>query len=348
MSLLVDIKKDYGAFKLDISFETSGGILGILGASGCGKSMTLRSIAGIETPDSGRIILDGKTLFDSHKGINLKPQERKVGYLFQSYALFPTMTVEQNILCGLHREKDRSVRKAACYAMMNKLQLMDLCNHKPCQLSGGQQQRVALARILVSKPALLLLDEPFSALDYYLKDQLQTELIDILDRYDRDVIMVTHNRDEVYRMCRQLILLDRGQVLGMDATKAFFANPRTRQGAILTGCKNFSAAKRLGPNLVEATDWGLCFTTVEPVMEGLTAIGIRAHYFNPKTALNRSPITIVEEIEEPFEWTIEFRYPHQSPDSPAIWWRIPKDRKGGTPPKELGIAPQNVHLLYDV
>ena len=108
MSLFVDIEKDLGSFHLKVSLETDGGITGLLGASGCGKSMTLRCIAGVETPDRGRIVLDGRTLFDSEQRINLPPQQRGVGYLFQSYALFPTMTVRQNLLAGLHREKDKS------------------------------------------------------------------------------------------------------------------------------------------------------------------------------------------------------------------------------------------------
>ena len=108
MSLFVDIEKDLGSFHLKVSLETDGGITGLLGASGCGKSMTLRCIAGVETPDRGRIVLDGRTLFDSEQRINLPPQQRGVGYLFQSYALFPTMTVRQNLLAGLHREKDKA------------------------------------------------------------------------------------------------------------------------------------------------------------------------------------------------------------------------------------------------
>ena len=115
MSLLVDIEKRLGDFRLTARFETQGGVLGLLGASGCGKSLTLKCIAGIEKPDRGRIVLDGETLFDSDKKIDLPPQKRRVGYLFQNYALFPNMTVRQNILCGLHGEKDKAKREAALY-----------------------------------------------------------------------------------------------------------------------------------------------------------------------------------------------------------------------------------------
>ena len=154
---------------LEADFEQEEGCMGILGASGCGKSMTLKCIAGIETPDSGRICLDGQVLFDSEKKINQKPQKRQVGFLFQNYALFPTMTVEENIGCGV---RDRSLRKQIVREQIQRFQLQGLENLKPSQLSGGQQQRTALARMLAGQPRLILLDEPFSALDSFLRDQM--------------------------------------------------------------------------------------------------------------------------------------------------------------------------------
>lgn len=175
MSLLVDIEKDYGGFHLCSRFETNGGITGLLGASGCGKSQTLRCIAGVQTPDQGRIVLDGVTLYDSEQHINLTPQQRGVGYLFQSYALFPNMTVRANILTGLRREKDAAKKQAAFEHAIHLLKLEGLEDRRPAQLSGGQAQRVALARMLVSRPKALLLDEPFSAIDSHLRDQLQVD-----------------------------------------------------------------------------------------------------------------------------------------------------------------------------
>src|ERR1035437_6421561 len=143
MSLSVNITKTFGSFKLDISFESNDGILGFLGASGSGKSITLRCIAGIEKPDKGRIVLDGITLFDSEKHINLPPQKRRVGYLFQNFALFPNMTVKKNILCGLYDEKNGNQKEKAAADMIRMLHLQGLENQYPDQLSGGQQQRVA-------------------------------------------------------------------------------------------------------------------------------------------------------------------------------------------------------------
>ena len=147
MSLFVDIEKRLGEFCLTAHVETQGGTLGLLGASGCGKSLTLKCIAGIERPDRGKIVLDGVPLFDSGKGIDLPPQKRRVGYLFQNYALFPNMTVKQNILCGMRRERDRNRREEELKRVLRLCRLEEVERLRPRQLSGGQQQRTALARI---------------------------------------------------------------------------------------------------------------------------------------------------------------------------------------------------------
>lgn len=171
MSLEVHIEKKLNGFTLRSDFTAGNTATAILGASGCGKSMTLRCIAGIVKPDKGRIVLDGRVLFDSGQHIDLPPQQRGVGLLFQNYALFPNMTVEQNILCGLKAERDKAARKARCAGMLRALRLEELASRRPAELSGGQQQRTALARILVGKPRILMLDEPFSALDSYLREE---------------------------------------------------------------------------------------------------------------------------------------------------------------------------------
>ena len=347
MSLYVDIRKALGSFTLDLRFTAENGITSLLGASGCGKSMTLKCIAGIEKPDEGRIELDGRVLFDSEKRINLPPQKRRVGYLFQNYALFPNMTVRQNILCGLNREKDREARETRMRDMLRMMQLEGLEERRPAQLSGGQQQRVALARILVSDPQLLLLDEPFSALDGHLRDSLKVEMRDLLQRFGREVLMVTHDRTEAYNMSRAIAVLDAGRLLTIKPTKELFADPGSVQAAILTGCKNIVPARRAGEHTVEVPDWGIRLETKQAVREGLCAIGIRAHYFHPGAAPNRFPVRFVEEMEEPFETIIQFRYASQTPDSPPIWWRLAKDKKPSAFPAELGIAPANILLLYE-
>ena len=146
MSLYVDIEKRLGGFHLRVRFQTENEATALLGASGCGKSMTLKCIAGIVTPDRGRIVLNDRILFDSDKKINLPPQQRKLGYLFQNYALFPNMTVEKNILCGI-RSRDKREKAAVLEDALRRFRLEGLEKRYPAQLSGGQQQRVALARI---------------------------------------------------------------------------------------------------------------------------------------------------------------------------------------------------------
>ena len=346
MALEVEIEKQLGDFRLRAAFTCEKGFTGILGASGSGKSMTLKCIAGIERPDRGRIILDGRTLFDSEKRIDLPPQKRRVGYLFQHYALFPGMTVRQNILCGLHAEKDRRKREQRTEEMLEMLQIRDVASRKPETLSGGQAQRAALGRILVNGPDLLMLDEPFSALDTHLRLKLQAELKKLLSGYGGGILMVTHDRDEAFRMCERLGVMEQGQMQAVKGTKELFADPETRAAAVLTGCKNIAPAEKAGEHEVFVPVWGIRLAVKKPVRDGLKAIGIRAHDFHPDVPDNRFPVRITEELEEPFEWISEFRYQRQDPGSPAVWWRYARAFRRETPPGELGVPPDRVLLLY--
>ena len=275
MSLEVRIRRTLRDFSLETAFTTSDGVLGILGASGCGKSMTLRCIAGIVRPDEGRIVLDGRVLFDSAQGIDLPPQQRNVGLLFQNYALFPNMTVEQNILCALKKEKDPAARRAACAEALRAMRLEELAKRLPGALSGGQQQRAALARILAAKPRILMLDEPFSALDSYLREEVEGEVGSLLAGFAGTALLVTHNRDEAYRLCREMIVMDGGEVLRAGTTKEVFADPRTRAAARLTGCKNILPCTRVGEHTVHLAGWEQPLTVALPVPEGCRAVGIR-------------------------------------------------------------------------
>ena len=281
MSLQVNIKKRLGSFTLESAFPMDGGVLGLLGASGCGKSMTLKCIAGIEKPDEGRIVLDGRVLYDSAAHINLPPQQRHVGYLFQNYALFPNMTVRQNILAGLHHEKDRRKREKAMQDAVHFFQLDGLEARRPNQLSGGQQQRVALARIMVNQPQLLMLDEPFSALDSYLKWQVELELADLLDKFPGPVLFVTHDRDEVHRLCSRVCVLDSGRAQAMQSVMELFNSPRTLSACLLSGCKNISRARKVSEHRVEAVDWKTELEVELPLPEELEYVGIRAHFVKP-------------------------------------------------------------------
>ena len=276
MSVKVDIEKRLGDFQLQIDFEAADIVHGLLGASGCGKSMTLRCIAGIVTPDRGHIEVNGRVLFDSEKHINLTPQQRKVGLLFQNYALFPNMTVEGNLLAALRGQERETARKKVA-EMIRRFRLEGLERHKPSQLSGGQQQRAALARILLTEPEILMLDEPLSALDSYLRWQTELELMDILDRFSGTTLLVTHSREEVRRLCDTVTVLDTGSGLGSTPVQALFDAPETLSACLLSGCKNYSRAEKIGPDRIRVPDWGAELFCGE-IPKELQYAAIRAHH----------------------------------------------------------------------
>lgn len=243
MSLVVDIEKKLGSFLLRSKFETGSGTMALLGASGCGKSVTLKCIAGIMTPDKGRIVLDGETLFDSEKHIDLTPQRRQVGYLFQQYALFPNMTVLQNIQCGI-RSGSRGEKQQRTSEQLRRFRLEGLEKKYPAQLSGGQQQRVALARILASEPRAILLDEPFSALDGFLKWNLEMELADFLSDFSGPILWVSHDLGECFRSCRSVCIMDNGASLPVTDMETLVHHPATQCAARLVGLRNFLPGRR--------------------------------------------------------------------------------------------------------
>lgn len=277
--LYADIHKRIEGFELDVLIESDAGRIGILGASGSGKSMTLRSIAGIEDGVSGRIETDGRTLLDSERKINLKPQQRRVGYMFQNYALFPTMSVLGNVTAGLKGSKEDNRTRAL--EMLARFGMAEHAERLPGELSGGQQQRVALARIMVTEPDLILLDEPFSALDGYLRDRMQVEMMEMLGDYPGQVLMVSHSRDELYRFSEEIFVLSDGKILRSGDTKEVFKNPGTEEVARLTGCKNFADVKVKDEHTLEITDWGVTLTLKQEIPEGTKSVGYRAHYFEP-------------------------------------------------------------------
>ena len=303
MSIYVDIEKDLGSFCLKAKFEAGNETLALLGASGCGKSMTLRCIAGIITPDRGKIVVDGVTLFDSEKKINLSPQQRHTGYLFQNYALFPNMTVLQNIRAGAKREKDPATRQNMIHTVLERFDLESLADRYPHQLSGGQQQRVALARILVSSPRVILLDEPFSALDSHLRFKLEQEVRNVIRQFGKTVILVSHDRDEVYRMSDSIAIMDSGNIERIGPRSDVFADPQTRKGAILTGCKNISSIERRPDGHVWATDWDMELNLPD-LPRSITAVGVRMKTIRPGPGENPLRCRVAEIIENPFSCTV--------------------------------------------
>ncbi|MDR0922970.1 MAG: ATP-binding cassette domain-containing protein, partial [Hungatella sp.] len=290
MALQVNIRKKFSGFELNVEFEADGGCMGILGASGCGKSMTLKCVAGIEKPDHGRIVLNGKVLFDSEKGINMPARERRVGYLFQNYALFPTMTVEENLAIVLPGKKKDKLPLVA--EQLRRFQLEGLEKRYPSQLSGGQQQRVALARMLLYSPDIIMLDEPFSALDGFLKDTLQMEMLELIKDYSGDVLMVSHSRDEIYKFCDQMMLLSDGKTILKGSTKDIFRRPERMEAAKLTGCKNISSIEKISDYELYACDWKIKLKTEEKIEDSIRYVGIRGHNLIP--AQGRSEENVME------------------------------------------------------
>ena len=342
MSLCVSIKKAFQGFRLEVEFDTATSTMGILGASGCGKTMTLKCIAGIETPDAGRIAVDGRVLFDSAAKINLRPQQRRVGYLFQDYALFPNMTTAQNIGCALKLPKEEKRQRVE--GLVRRFQLEGLENRFPHQLSGGQQQRAALSRMLATEPEIVLLDEPFSALDAHLREQLQLQLAQVLANQS-NAIMVTHSRDEAYKLCGGLLVMENGRAVALGDTKSMFRDPRAVQVARLTGCKNISRAQRCGEYRVRALDWGLELRTARPVGEDVTYVGVRAHDFHPVYSPsapqdNLIPVEVTGQSEDPFEWNILFQ---NAQGGSPLWWKYPKPEK--ELPSHLLLPPEALLLL---
>lgn len=343
--LHVDITRRLPGFELGVCFDADENCLALLGASGSGKSMTLRCIAGIERPDEGVITLNGKTLFDSSRRISLPPQKRNVGYLFQHYALFSHMTVEENVAAGLgHMEKARKGRIVE--EQLHVFQLEELRGRYPRELSGGQQQRVALARVLAYMPDVLMLDEPFSALDSYLRWQLEPQMLDILSRYHGVPLYVSHNRDEAYRLCQRIAVVDRGHIVALAGKKELFENPGTQAAAVLTGCKNVSPAKKTGEHTLYAAQWGMTLTCAQRVPEGTCAVGVRAHDLYPAEAdgvnvlatadarISEAPFSVAVMLRtqgEPFRWEIDR----------SVWARF---SKAGLP-EHVSIDPEKILCL---
>ncbi|MBW4561917.1 MAG: molybdate ABC transporter permease subunit [Mojavia pulchra JT2-VF2] len=276
--LIVDIEKHLPSFHLKVTFNSDQQPLGLLGGSGAGKSMILRCIAGIETPTKGRIILNGRVLFDSEKGVNLPSRDRRIGFLVQNYALFPHMSVAQNIAFGLPKGLSTGSIRVLVEEQLIAMQLQGLGDRYPHQLSGGQQQRVALARALASQPETLLLDEPFSALDTHLRSQLEQQMTETLANYPGVTLFVTHNMEEAYRICPNLLILEDGRAVQHNSKYEIFEHPVTMSVAKITGCKNFSPASLVSSYQVEASDWGCTLQIMEPIPNELTYIGIRAHH----------------------------------------------------------------------
>ena len=346
MALSVDIRKQLGNFRLEVQFDAGGETLALLGASGCGKSVTLKCIAGILKPDEGRITLDGVTLFDSAARIDLPPQRRHVGYLFQNYALFPNMTVAQNIAAGV---KERVRRREITAEKLRQFRLEDVSGQKPWQLSGGQQQRTALARILASEPKAILLDEPLSALDSYLKYQLELELAETLDAFPGTAVWVSHDRGEVFRSCRRVCVLDAGKSQPVQTLEELFRAPGTEAAARLSGCRNCAGAEPRG-EAVFVPAWNVTLRCAGPAADHVRSIGIRAHQVRPAPpgTENSFPCAVVRVIEDVFSTVVLLRPEGAAADAPLLRMELDKAAWQAVPDKQrltAAIPPEDILLL---
>jgi molybdate transport system ATP-binding protein len=236
--LEVKIKRTLPGFSLDVGFSVNGEILGILGPSGSGKTMTLKCIAGLIRPDHGSIKLNNRVLYDSSRKINLPPQVRKVGFVFQHYGLFPHLSTINNIAYGI-KNRTRSEVDERVSVLIEKMRLTGLEQRYPRQLSAGQQQRVAIARALAPEPEVLLLDEPFSALDSVTKEQMELELLAIRDFYRGSIILVTHNLAEAYRLSSRLAIYESGKVAQCDHKDKIISCPASRKVARMLKIRNY-------------------------------------------------------------------------------------------------------------
>ncbi len=233
----VHVRHALPLLSLDIRFQAGTELIALFGPSGSGKSITLRTIAGLFRPDAGHVVIGGRTLFDSRAGIDLPPQRRRVGYVPQHYGLFPHLSVADNIAYGLHR-LERSERAARVEEMVRLMRLQGLEHRRPDELSGGEQQRVALARALVTSPDILLLDEPLGALDAPLREHLRQELRRVQARYNIPMLLVTHDLAEAYTLAQRIVVVAAGRVIQNGARDEVFRHPATPEVAVAMGMRN--------------------------------------------------------------------------------------------------------------
>jgi molybdate transport system ATP-binding protein len=224
-------------FSLDVAWEAGDGVAVLFGPSGSGKTLTLQCLAGLARPDGGRIAVDGRVLFDAAAGIDVPPQQRRVGYVFQGYALFPHLSVAENVGFGL-RDRPRAERGRRAGEVMERLELQPFAARMPRELSGGQRQRVALARALATDPALLLLDEPLSALDLPLRRALRDDLRAILAQWGTAAVLVTHDFTEAYRLGDRIVVYENGRVIQSAPRSELLWRPASEAVARIMGIRN--------------------------------------------------------------------------------------------------------------
>ena len=363
------IGKNFGDTKVlkDISLTLEQGeALAIIGSSGSGKTTLLRCLNFLERPDTGVIKVNGETMWDAadpatQRESEVRKKRLHFGLVFQSFNLFPQYTALKNVTLArellAQEQPDFKQNKkqileeiqADGRELLAKMGLSERANHYPSQLSGGQQQRVALARILASQPKALLLDEPFSALDSYLKYQLELELAETLGGFPGTVLWVSHDRGEVFRNCRRVCVIDRGRSQPVTTLGELFRSPGTEAAARLSGCKNYADA-RPREDAVFLPDWGLTLSCGRPVPEGVCRIGIRAHHVQlaGPGAENAFSCTAVKVVEDVFSTIVLLRPEGAAPEAPLLRMELDKDNWQAVPDKDrltVSVPPEAILLL---
>lgn len=324
MSLSVSIKKSFPAFTLDVDIEAGNETIGWLGESGCGKSLTMRCIAGIETPDEGKIVVNGKTFFKREAGkrptVNLSPQERKTALLFQNYMLFPNLTVAENVAAGIDRKLPKEERNAQVDAELKRFGLDGFGKRYPSQLSGGQQQRVALARMLAAKPDILMLDEPFSALDAHLKGVLEQNLAGLFETFHGTILYVSHDIDEALRFCDRIAVIEKGHVMEVSTGNNLVNNPQSAASIRLSGCKNTTSAHWIDDHRVFLPAWGIEVETDKPAPKNLTYMGVRAFFLEraEEPGRNTYRVRVVRTSDSRFDRSVLLEFLDRTPGSDPV------------------------------
>ncbi|MFA5629136.1 MAG: ABC transporter ATP-binding protein [Dehalococcoidales bacterium] len=305
--LKIEAKKNFSGFNLDVSLTADSGILAILGPSGSGKTMTLQVIAGLMKPDEGFVEVNGKVLFDSENKINMPVQKRKVGFVFQHYALFPHRTVWENIAYGL-KDKPKDEIDKKIIQLLKTMNIGGLENRYPRQLSAGQQQRVAIARALAPEPDVLLLDEPFSALDPILRDRLVLELMDLQKVFDGSILFVTHDLVEGYRLGSKVAVYHSGTIVQHDTKENVFSYPASRNVAKMIGMSNLIEGVITAVNADNLTvyvdSWGVALEAANRKGDNFylnqnVILGIRPEYITVSEGreVNTLPSKIIHKME---------------------------------------------------
>jgi molybdate transport system ATP-binding protein len=235
--LEVRLVKRLPSFTLDVQWDSSDGVVALFGPSGAGKTLTLMCLAGLARPDGGRIVVNGTVFYDAERGVEMPTQQRRLGYVFQGYALFPHLSVADNVGYGLH-QRSREERRRRTAEVLERLGLADLAARRPHELSGGQQQRVALGRALAVDPELLLLDEPLSALDAPLRRQLRQDLMGIVREWGKATVLVTHDLGEAFQLADRVVVYEGGRVVQQAPKAELLSAPASERVARLMGVRN--------------------------------------------------------------------------------------------------------------